>query len=100
MHIHPEEVRWAQLNEKLLAFEPLSRDQIHSIMERGRELHRWYKAHYALHCLISLLVLIVLLGADFLALLRLPGLWLAPGSHNPPGAIVTAGVISGLLHSW
>ena len=100
MHIHPEEVRWAQVNEKQLPFEPLNRDQVHSIMERGRELHRWYKAHYVLHCLISLSVLIVLLGGDYLALLKLPGLWLAPRSHNPAGAIVTAGVISGLLHCW
>jgi hypothetical protein len=90
MHIHPEEVRWAQVNEKQLGFEPLNRDQVHSIMERGRELHRWYKAHYVLHCLISLSVLVVLLGGDYLALLRLPRLWLAPGSHNPSGAIVTA----------
>jgi hypothetical protein len=32
MHIHPEEVRWAQVNEKQLPFEPLNRDQVHSIM--------------------------------------------------------------------
>jgi hypothetical protein len=100
MHIHPEEVRWAQVNERQTPFEPLSREQVHSIMERGRELHRAYKAHYVLHCLISLFVLVVLLGGDYLALLKLPGLWLAPGSHNPTGAIVAAGVISGLLHCW
>jgi fatty acid desaturase len=100
MHIHPEEIRWAQVNEKQLPFEPLNRDQVHSIMERGRELHRGYKSHYVLHCLINLLVLVVLLGGDYLALLRLPGLWLAPGSHNPAGAIAIAGVISGLLHCW
>ncbi len=100
MHNHPEEVRWAQVNEKQLPFEPLNRTQVHSIMERGRELHRGYKAHFVLHCLISLFVLVVLLGGDYLALLRLPGLWLASGSHNPAGAIVTAGVICGLLHCW
>ena len=41
MHIHLEEVRWAQVNERQLPFEPLTKDQVRSIMERGRELHRW-----------------------------------------------------------
>ena len=54
MHIHPEEVRWAQVNERQLPFEPLTPDQIHSIMERGRELHRWYKSHHLTHSLINL----------------------------------------------
>ncbi len=86
MHIHPEEIRWAQVNEKQLPFEPLTKDQVRSIMERGRELHRWYKSHHAIHCLINLLVLIVLLGGDYLALLKLPGLWLTARSHNAAGA--------------
>jgi hypothetical protein len=46
------------------------------------------------------MVLVVLLGGDYLVLLRLPGLWLAQRSHNPTGAIVIAGVICGLLHCW
>ena len=100
MHIYPEEIRWAQVNQKNQPFEPLNRDQVHSIMERGRELHRWYKSHYVLHCLVNLLVLVVLLGGDYVVLLRLPGLWLTPRSHNPVGAIVLAGVICGLLHCW
>jgi len=58
MLVHPEELRWAQLNERHLQFEPLTRDQIHSIMERGRKLHRWYKSHHLTHSLINLLVLI------------------------------------------
>ena len=65
MLVHPEELRWAQLNEKHLQFEPLTRDQIHSIMERGRELHRWYKSHHLTHSLINLVVLIFLFGSDY-----------------------------------
>ena len=72
MHVHPEELRWAQLNERHLQFEPLTQDQIHSIMERGRELHRWYKSHHLTHNLINLVVLIFLFGSDYLVLLKLP----------------------------
>ena len=100
MHIHLEEVRWAQVNERQLPFEPLSKDQVRSIMERGRELHRWYKSHHLTHGLISGLVLVFLLGGNYLALLKLPGVWLAEGSHNAAGPIVVAGLVCGLLHCW
>jgi hypothetical protein len=100
MHVHPEELRWAQVNEKHLQFESLTRDQIHSIMERGRELHRWYKSHYLTHNLINLAVLIFLFGSDYLVLLKLPAVWLAARGHNAAGSIVVAGVVCGLLHCW
>lgn len=100
MHIHLEEVRWAQVNERQLPFEPLTKDQVRSIMERGRELHRWYKSHHVIHSLINLLVLIFLLGGDYLALLKLPGVWLTERSHNAAGPIMVAGLVCGLLHCW
>ena len=100
MHIHLEEVRWAQVNERQLQFEPLTKDQIRSIMERGRGLHHWYKSHHATHSLINLLVLVFLLGGDYLALLRLPGVWLAERTPNAAGPIVVAGLVCGLLHCW
>jgi hypothetical protein len=100
MHSYLEEVRWAEVNERHLLFEPLTKDQIGSIMERGRELHRWYKSHHRTHSLISGLVLVFLLGSDYLALLKLPGLWLAARSHNGAGPVVVAGLVCGLLHCW
>jgi hypothetical protein len=100
MQIHPEEVRWAQAYEKQLPFEPLTKEQVHSIMERGRHLYRWYKSHYHIHGLINLLVLIFLLGGDYLVLLKLPAVWLAQRSENAAGPIVLAGIVCGLLHCW
>lgn len=100
MNLHSEELHWAQGYERELAFEPLTREQIHSIMECGRRLHLWFKNHRITHSLISLAVLTFLLGGDYLALLRLPGIWLHPRETNPLRSIVLAGVVCGLLHSW
>jgi hypothetical protein len=100
MNLHREELSWARAYEKQLPFEPLSREQIHSIMTRGRELHHWFKNHRTMHCLISLSVLTFLLGGDYLVLLRLPGIWLHAARPNPLGSILIAGVVCGLLHCW
>jgi Fatty acid desaturase len=100
MKLHPEELNLARVYEQQLPFEPLSREQIHSIMTRGRELHRWFKNHRATHCLISLAVLTFLLGGDYLVLLRLPAVWLHPGRQNSWGPILLAGVVCGVLHCW
>src|ERR1700733_9588541 len=100
MRIRPEELRWAQVNERNLQFEPLTRDQIRSIMERGRELHRWYKSHQFAHSLINLAVLILLFGTDYLVLLKLPHLWLSARGHNATESVVVAGLICGALHCW
>ena len=100
MNLHLEELSWARAYEKQLPFEKLSVEQIHSIMTRGRELHRWFKNHQRTHCLISLAVLTFLLGGDYLVLLHLPAIWLHAGRQNPLGANLLAGVVCGVLHCW
>jgi hypothetical protein len=100
MTIHPEDVRLARVYQEQAAFEGLSREQIHRIMDRGRELHRWYKAHHRLHCLIGAVLLTCMLAGDFLVLLRLPQLWLVPGAKNPLHLTLLAAVVSGALHTW
>ena len=98
--IHPEELAWARAHAERAAFQPLSREQMHLIMARGRELHHWFKAHHRQHCLINALVLIFLLVADYLTVLRLPGIWLSPGLQNSIQAVLGACLITGAVRSW
>jgi len=98
--IHPEEIRLARLHQAQAPFEPLTRDQIHQIMTRGRELHQWFKTHHGLHCLINTVLLVFLFAADYVVLLRLPGIWLASRGENPLGAQVGAALVASALHSW
>lgn len=100
MQIHPEEVRWAQAYEKQYPFDSLTREQIHSIMVRGRELHQWFKTHPLTHCYINLAVFVFLFIAGFLILFRLPGLFLTPDGANSIPAQLAAGAVSGALNCW
>jgi hypothetical protein len=88
--IHPEEVRLARLHQSQTPFQSLTSDQIHQIMVRGRELHRWFKGHHGLHCLINAALLVFLFVVDYVALLRLPGIWLVPGGENALAAQIEA----------
>jgi hypothetical protein len=100
MRIHLEEVELARAWEREHPFEALTPDQIQSIMTRGRELLRWFRGHHRTHCLIGMGVLVFLFTADYLALLRVPGLWLTAGRNNALGPVLLAGAVSGMLHCW
>ena len=100
MVIHPEEVRLARLHQSQTPFESLTSDQIHRIMVRGRELHHWYKTHHGLHCLINAVLIVFLFLADYVALLRLPGIWLVPGGENTLASQIVAALVASALHTW
>ena len=100
MTIHPEEVQWARDHEAQTEFQPLSREQMRQIMERGRELHHWFKTHYRTHCLINASLLIALLVADYLIVLRLPGIWLTRGGPNTLGLVLAVSCLTAAVRSW
>ena len=45
MKIHPQELGLARAYDTGRDFEALSAEQLHRIMERGRELYQWFKTH-------------------------------------------------------
>jgi hypothetical protein len=100
MILRPEEMALAREYSRRTAFESLTRDQVKLIMDRGRELHRWYKDHTAAHYAINLAVIVFLLGSDYLVLLRLPGLLLSEGAPNGFRDVLLASLVCGSLHSW
>lgn len=100
MITHPEELALARAYCSGQTFEDLSAEQMSKIMDRGRTLHKWFKAHHGLHCAISLGVIVFLFGADYLVLMRLPYLFFTPGT-NPSWALILLGsCVVGSLHSY
>jgi len=55
MKIHLDEFKMAREYTSGHAFEDLSRDQTRLILDRGRELYKWFKAHPRTHALINAL---------------------------------------------
>ena len=100
MTIHPEEVAWARAHDAQTEFQELSREQTHLIMTCGRELHHWFKTHHRTHCLINTVLLVSLLVADYLILLRLPGIWLIPAVPNALQPVLIASLVTAALRSW
>src|SRR5262245_17124648 len=99
MKVHPRELSLARAYEDGRDFEALSVEQLHSIMERGRELYRWFKSHPATHNLISGVVVASLLLVDAWVLLGLPRLFLDAGTHTW-ASLLPAIVVTGGLHGW
>jgi len=97
--LHPEELQFARAYDSGRAFEDLSAEQIHSVMERGRALFKWYKAHPRTHNLISATVLVSILLADGWTLLGLPRLLITNGNNNL-GWILFASLIVATVHGW
>jgi Fatty acid desaturase len=80
--------------------ESLSPDQMKLILDRGRALFHWYREHLAIHYALNFLVLVFLIGGDYLVLLRLPSLFLAGPDNQPFARILLAAIVCGSLHSW
>jgi len=94
-----DEMALARAYTNVLQFEGLTEQQMSCIMERGRALHKWFRAHPNTHNLINVMVLLFLGAADFLTLIRLPQVLLsAPPSRRL--VWVLAAVLVGSLHSW
>jgi hypothetical protein len=100
MILRPEELSLAREYVQNTPTESLTREQMKLIMDRGRELFHWYKAHLAIHYIINLGVLAVLLGGDYLVLLHLPRLLLDEGAANPFWRVLLASLLSGGIHSY
>jgi len=101
-------MRKTQLQELELArryvasppFEGLSDQQMSLIMDRGRSLYKWFKAHPAVHNLINAAVILCIFVADYFALIRVPRLFLLPLQSNPVPSVLLASLTAGCLHSW
>ena len=100
MRFHPEELALARSYAGSTPSPGLSRDQLKFILDRGRRLFKWYKAHPFLHSLINLAVFLVLFAADYLVLLRLPVRVLGAGGDAGWLRILSAALLTGGLHSW
>ena len=100
MILHREELALARDYEKAHHFEGLTDAQMKPIMARGRELFHWFKAHPRAHNAINLSILVLLLGADYLILLKLPAALIPPGQEHAFGAILLAAAVCGSLHSY
>ena len=98
MKLHQDELELARAYGESVQFEGLSKEQMKLVMDRGRGLFHWFKAHQALHFVINLTLLVFLFVADYLILLRLPE-WLF-GFTWWPRHWVLAALLTGGLHSW
>ncbi len=100
MEFHQEELDLARAYERMTPFEGLSKEQMKLIMDRGRELHRWYKSHIFLHSMINVAVIVFIFAVDYQILLRLPGMLIPPGSEVARLHWFGAALLVGGLHSW
>ena len=100
MKVHLEELGMARAYSQGRGFEDLSSEQVRLILNRGRELYKWFKAHPRTHATINGMVIAWVLGMDWVVLLPLPR-WILPSSGRPgAGLLVAAAVLTGCLHSW
>jgi len=100
MEFRAEELTFARQYVASREFERLSDAQVTTIVARGRELHRWFKAHPYVHNTINAAVIVFVFVADYLALMQLPGLFIAPGQDNSLGRVLLASALAGSLHSY
>lgn len=98
MQVHPDEFAMAQAYSGSHEFERLGPQQIHRVMVRGRELHKWYRAHPRLHAAISVSVICTIFAVDWLMWMTLAR-WFVD-SVQGTWALVLAAVFTGTLHSW
>jgi hypothetical protein len=99
MNVHLEEVGLARAYQAQQEFQVLSADQVHLIMERGRALFKWFKAHPRTHNLINGVVVASLLLADGWVMLGLPRLFLTTEQQSPLGMLLASLVVGG-IHGW
>jgi hypothetical protein len=100
MILHPQELALARAYESVHPFEGLTEAQMSSIMNRGRALFHWFKAHPYLHNTINFAVLAAIFAADYVALMLVPGFFL-PATQPPSWAqVLLASAAAGSLHSY
>src|SRR5215468_1760518 len=99
MELHLEELALARCLADAECFEPLTREQLNSILEHGRRLHRWFKQHGAIHRAINVTLLVVLLAADWYLLMQLPRTLLGAATAGAVRWLFVA-LSVGAVHSW
>ena len=100
MKFHPEELELARSYTEICPLPGLSREQLKALLDRGRQLFRWHKAHPVLHALINLSVFVFLFTADYYVLLALPSPLLHGEPNRSAASFVLAALTTGGLHSW
>jgi len=100
MRFHPEELALARRYEEGHAFHRLTDEQLAAILARGRALFHWFKAHPGTHNTINAGVILFLFVAQYLVLLKLPGLFLAGEGTDSLGAVLAASAVAGGLYSY
>lgn len=100
MELRVEELASARQYVAAHDFERLTDEQVTTIVARGRELFHWFKAHPYQHNAINAAVIIFVFVADYLVLMRLPGLFLEPGQTASFGSVLLASAIAGSVHSY
>lgn len=100
MKLHIDELESARVYAQSRDFAALTAEQLRLVMARGRDLHKWFKAHPRTHALINLSVIVGIVATDWWVLTRLPWSLLSATGTEHSGAIVLAAVIVGACHSW
>ncbi|HEY7191845.1 MAG TPA: fatty acid desaturase [Vicinamibacterales bacterium] len=100
MILRREELALAREYAQSASTESLTREQLKLVMDRGRALFHWYREHQAIHYAINIGVVALLLGGDFLILLRLPAVMLTGSGADSFGSVLLASLVCGGLHSY
>ena len=82
MKVHPDEFAMAREYSSSRDFEHLNPEQIHQVMVRGRELHKWFRAHPRLHAAISLSVIGSIFAVDWVVWIALARWFVARRSRH------------------
>jgi len=98
MKLHPEEVALARAYDRELPFEGLTDEQMRLILDRGRALFHWFKAHPRLHLAFGTVTLVTIFALDWFLLVPLPA-WLL-GEQPSTVRTLASAVLVGGLHSW
>ena len=95
MKVHPDEFAMAREYSNSHDFEHLNPEQIHQVMVRGRELHKWLRAHPRLHAAISLSVIGSIFAIDWLVSIALARWFVAsPGGTGLSSSRRSASALS------
>lgn len=100
MKLHRDELMLAQIRTRSILFEGLTKEQLKFIIDLGRGLHRWFKAHQHIHIFINISVIVFLLASDFLILLWFPRLFLTSGASSSLGIILLSSILTGSVRGW
>ena len=98
MKVHLAELELAHEYNGSHALEHLDAGQVKQVMSRGRKLHKWFKAHPALHIVISISVIASIFAMDWLGWIALSRWFVA--SHPGLPALILVAILTGIAHSW